>query len=73
MSALTCKLSPALGGRLAELAKRRGVAKSVVVREAIEAKIAEDAAAPRRSPANLIGALGDSIGSIALQPGRHCP
>ncbi|MEO8351893.1 MAG: ribbon-helix-helix protein, CopG family [Chthoniobacteraceae bacterium] len=65
MSVLTCKLPSALDGRLAELAKRRGVPKSVLVREAIEAKIAEEAAAPRRRPANLLEALGDSVGSIA--------
>ena len=52
-------------GRLAELAKRRGVPQSVLVRETIEAKIAEEAAAPGRRPANLIEALGDSVGSIA--------
>lgn len=65
MSVLTCKLPHALDGRLAELARRRGVPKSVLVREAIEAKIAEEAAAPRQTPANLIEALGDSVGSIA--------
>jgi predicted transcriptional regulator len=65
MTVLTCKLPHALDGRLAELARRRGVPKSVLVREAIEAKIAEEAAAPRRRPANLIEALGDSVGSIA--------
>ena len=65
MSVLTCKLPHALDGRLSELAKRRGVPKSVLVREAIEAKIAEEAAAPRRRPANLLEALGDSVGSIA--------
>ena len=65
MSVLTCKLPSALDGRLADLAKRRGVPKSVLVREAIEAKIAEEAAAHRRPPANLIEALGDSVGSIA--------
>ena len=65
MSVLTCKLPSALDGRLADLAKRRGVPKSVLVREAIEAKIAEEATAPRRRPANLIEALGDSVGSIA--------
>ena len=65
MSVLTCKLPSALDGRLADLAKRRGVPKSVLVREAIEAKIAEEAAAPRRRPANLIEALGDSVGSVA--------
>lgn len=64
MSVLTCKLPHALDGRLAELARRRGVPKSVLVREAIEAKIAEEAAAPRRH-ANLLEALGDSVGSIA--------
>jgi post-segregation antitoxin (ccd killing protein) len=64
MSVLTCKLPHALDGRLAELAKRRGVPKSVLVREAIEAKIAQEATVPRR-PANLIEALGDSVGSIA--------
>lgn len=65
MNVLTCKLPSALDGRLAEVAKRRGVPKSVLVREAIEAKIAEEAAAPRRRPANLLEALGDSVGSIA--------
>lgn len=64
MSVLTCKLPSALDGRLADLAKRRGVAKSVLVREAIEAKIVKDTATPS-SPANLIEALGDSVGSIA--------
>ena len=64
MSVLTCKLPHALDGLLAELAKRRGVPKSVIVREAIEAKVAEEAATARR-PANLIEALGDSVGSIA--------
>lgn len=65
MSVLTCKLPHALDGRLAELAKRRGVPKSVLVREAIEAKIAEETASSRSHPANLIEALGDSVGSIA--------
>jgi predicted DNA-binding protein len=64
MTVLTCKLPSTLDGRLADLAKRRGVAKSVLVREAIEAKIVEDAATAS-SPANLIEALGDSVGSIA--------
>lgn len=64
MSVLTCKLPSALDGRLADLAKRRGVAKSVLVREAIEAKVVEDTAT-QSSPANLIEALGDSVGSIA--------
>jgi predicted transcriptional regulator len=57
MSLLTCKLPHALDGRLAELARRRGVRKSVLVREAVAARIAEEAAAPRRRPANLIDAL----------------
>ena len=65
MSVLTCKLPAALGARLAESARRRGVPKSVLVREAIEAKIIKEAAASRRRPANLIEALGDSVGSIA--------
>ncbi len=65
MSVLTCKLPSALDGRLADLAKRRGVSKSVLVREAIEAKIVEEESAPKRRPANLIEALGDSVGSIA--------
>lgn len=65
MSVLTCKLPRALDIRLAELAKRRGVPKSVLVREAIEAKIAEETTASGSSPANLIEALGDSVGSIA--------
>jgi hypothetical protein len=64
MSVLTCKLPSSLDDRLADLAKRRGVPKSVLVREAIEAKIAEEAAVGR-PPANLIEALGDSVGSIA--------
>jgi predicted DNA-binding protein len=64
MSVLTCKLPAALDGRLAALAKRRGVPKSVLVRAAIEAKIAEEASSSRR-PANLIEALGDSVGSVA--------
>ena len=57
MSIITCKLPAALDGRLADLAKRRGVAKSVLVREAIESMIAEEAASPRRRPAKLIEAL----------------
>lgn len=65
MSVLTCKLPHALNGRLADLARRRGVAKSVLVREAIEAKIAGEAVASARRPANLIEALGDSVGSLA--------
>ena len=65
MRVLTCKLPHALDGRLADLAKRRGVHKSVLVREAIGAKIVEEAAAPRHRPANLIEALGGSVGSIA--------
>lgn len=65
MRVLTCKLPQALDGRLSELARRRGVPKSVLVREAIEAKIIEEATAPRRPAANLIEALGDSVGSIA--------
>jgi hypothetical protein len=65
MSVLTCKLPSALDGRLADLAKHRGVPKSVLVREAIVAKIAKEAAAPHRRPTNLIEALGDSVGSIA--------
>ena len=64
MSVLTCKLQDALESRLADLAGRRGVPNSVLVREAIESKIAEEAAGPRRPPANLIEALGDSVGSI---------
>jgi predicted DNA-binding protein len=64
MSVLTCKLPSALDGRLADLAKRRGVAKSVLVREAIEAKIVKDTAT-QSNPANLTEALGDSVGSIA--------
>jgi predicted DNA-binding protein len=69
MRVMTCKLSSALNGRLADLAKRHGVPKSVIVREAIEAKIAEDIAAPRKRAADLIEALGDSIGSIASGKG----
>src|SRR5688500_16184899 len=69
MSVLTCKLPPALDGRLTDLAKRRGVTKSVIVREALEAKIAEEMASPRRRPTNLIEALGDSVGSIASGKG----
>jgi predicted DNA-binding protein len=65
MSVLTCKLPSALDGRLGDLAKHRGVAKSVLVREAIEAKLTGEAASPRRRPANLIEALGDGVGSIA--------
>ena len=65
MRVLTCKLPHALDGRLADLARRRGVPKSVLVREAIEAKIAEEATAPRRKAANLLEALGDSVGSIS--------
>ena len=65
MSVLTCKLPLALDGRLDDLARRRGVPKSVLVREAIEAKIAEEAATAGSRPANLIEALGDSVGSIA--------
>jgi len=65
ISVLTCKLPSVLDGRLAAMAKRRGVSKSHLVREAIEAKIAEEAGISRRDPANLIEALGDSIGSIA--------
>lgn len=64
MSVLTCKLPQALDKRLSEMAKRRGVAKSVLVREAIESKISEEAASDC-VPANLIEALGDSVGSIA--------
>ena len=65
MSVLTCKLPSALDVRLADLAKRRGVTISVLVREAIEAKIAEETTASLHRPANLIEALGDSVGSIA--------
>ena len=64
MSVLTCKLPQALDGRLAELARLRGVPKSLLVRGAIEAKIAQGAAA-RRLRSNLPEALGDSVGSIA--------
>lgn len=64
MSVLTCKLPPLLDGRLADLAKRRGVPKSVLVREAIEAKIAEETAVSGPQPKNLVEALGDSVGSI---------
>jgi hypothetical protein len=35
------------------------------VREAIEARLAEEAEISSRRPANLIEALGDSVGSIA--------
>lgn len=63
MSVLTCKLPSALDKRLADLARRRGVAKSALVREAIEAKILAET--PRKRPANLAEALGDSIGAIA--------
>jgi predicted transcriptional regulator len=65
MNVLTCKLPHALDHRLADLARRRRVSKSVLVREAIEAKIATEASSPRSHPANLIEALGDSVGSIA--------
>jgi hypothetical protein len=65
MTVLTCKLPLALEGRLADLAKRRGVPKSVLVREAIEAKIADESNSPNHPPANLIEALGGSVGSIA--------
>jgi len=65
MSVLTCKLPLSLDDRLAELAKRRGVSKSALVREAIEAKIAREVISSRRRPANLIEALGESVGSIA--------
>jgi predicted transcriptional regulator len=65
VSVLTCKLPLSLDGRLTELARRRGVAKSVLVREAIEAKIAHEAASPAGRPANLTEALGRSVGSIA--------
>lgn len=65
MSVLTCKLPDALHGRLADLARRRGVAKSALVREAIEAKISKESAPARCRPANLLEALGDSVGSIA--------
>lgn len=65
MNVLTCKLPHALDGRLAELARRRGVSKSVLVREAIEAKIAAEAEGAGRRPASLLEALGDSVGSIA--------
>ena len=65
MSVLTCKLPRALDGRLADLARRRGVPKSVLVREAIEAKIVEEAGAPGARAADLIEALADSVGSIA--------
>jgi hypothetical protein len=65
MGVLTCKLPLALEGRLAELARRRGVPKSVLVREAIEAKIAVETASPGARPANLIEALGESVGSVA--------
>jgi len=37
------------------------------VREAIEAKVAAEASGPTGSPANLIAALGDSVGSIASE------
>jgi hypothetical protein len=40
------------------------VAKSVLVREAIEAKIAAEASSRQRRPANLIEALGDSVGCV---------
>lgn len=69
MSTLTCKLPFGLSGRLAELAKRRGVPKSVLVREAIEAKLAQEGAPARRAPANLTEALGDVAGSIASGKG----
>jgi Ribbon-helix-helix protein, copG family len=65
MSVLTCKLPQALGAGLAELAKRRGVSKSVLVREAIEAKIAGEMASQECVPGNLVEALGESIGSVA--------
>lgn len=65
MSVLTCKLPSALDHRLADLAKLRGVSKSALVREAIEEKLIEEASSTRRPPANLLEALGDSVGSIA--------
>ena len=68
MSVLTCKLPQALDGRLAELARRRGVPKSVLVREAIEAKIAKEAGVAHR-PANLLEALGTGVGSVASGKG----
>jgi hypothetical protein len=65
MSVLTCKLPAALDGRLADLAKRRGVPKSVpLCGRPSRQKIAEEAAAPGRRPDNLTEALGDSVGSI---------
>jgi hypothetical protein len=65
MSVLTCKLRAWLDGHLAKLAKRLGVPKSVLVDDAIAAKITETAAAPHRQPSNLIDALGDSVASVA--------
>jgi predicted transcriptional regulator len=65
MSVLTCKLPAALDGRLAALARRRGVAKSVIVREAIESTIAAEAEGRTRPPRTLAEALGDGIGSVA--------
>lgn len=65
MSVITCKLPPALDDRLADLAKRRGVSKSELVREAIAAKIAAEGSVTNHPPANLIEALGDGVGSIA--------
>jgi predicted DNA-binding protein len=53
MSVLTCKLPLALEVRLADLARRRGVPKSVLVREAIEAKVAKEAAAFGTDPRAL--------------------
>jgi predicted DNA-binding protein len=65
VNVLTCKLPHSLDAGLTELAKRRGVSKSVLVREAIEAKIAGEMAPQDPAPANLVEALGDSVGSVA--------
>ncbi len=69
MSVLTCKLPAALDERLAELVRRRGVAKSVIVRKAIANTIAAQAASGTRPPQTLLEALGGGIGCVASGKG----
>ncbi len=65
MSVLTCRIPASVHGKLVSLSKQRGVPKSVLVREALEEKLAGGKAGTKRRPANLFEALGESVGSVA--------
>lgn len=64
MNVLTCEVPEYVEIQLDEMARTRGVHRSVLIREAIEAKISHEPAPARKQPANLIEALGDGVGCI---------